>query len=192
MVSTVSTTKEAFIDVFQYSIKKSNQFTCIGWINQPQFPDDNPIVLLAVSDVAGNVTGVDSALRYEIVKDGVDYRLQFSGSKSKKINKTVGISLGDTNWHFLSYVCTGDGTMFYYVDGVSVPSEDGLSPDSVLYSIAWSRSARQGGGQVWVPYIYKKGQAVSIYNWRFASGIQIHQGWLQQLMVVDKAVLEAA
>ena len=191
MDSNVSVTKEAYIDVYQYSVKKSNQFTCVGWVNSPAIPDGDPLIFLAVSNLSGSVLNTDSAVRFEVVKDGTDYRLQFSGSLSKKIAQTIKISLNDTHWHFLGYVCTGEGAMHYYVDGIEVPSEDGVGDDGVLYSKAWSRSVRQGGGDVWSPYLYKAGQAVSVYRWRFGSNFQIHQGWLQQIMAAELPILEA-
>jgi hypothetical protein len=186
----VSTTKLAYIDVYQYSVKKSSQCTCLGWVNNPIIPDTDPLVLLAVADLSEDVQGTDAAIRYEIVKDGTDYRLQFSNSLSKKITKTIGINLTDGKWHFLGYVCTGNGVMMYYVDGVSLPVEDGVSDGGVLYATAWSRSGRQGGGAVWCPYLYKAGQSVAVYNWRFASNLQIHQGWIQELMAKEKPALE--
>ena len=78
------------------------------------------------------------------------------------------------------------------MDGLYVPPEDGVGPDGVLYSTAWSRSARVGGGDVWAPYLYTAGQAVSLYNWRMGIGFQIDQAWLKQLMDIDAAVLAAA
>lgn len=186
----VVTIKLAYIDVFQYSIKKSSQFTCLGWINNPIVPDTDPLTLLAVADLSGDVLSTDAALRYELVQDGTDYRLQFSNSLSKKVLKSTGVNLNDNQWHFLGYVCAGDGTMLFYVDGIQVLAEDGLGVDGVLNSIAWSRSGRQGGGNVWCPYLYKRAQAVSVYNWRFGAGFQIHQGWMQELMAREKPALE--
>jgi hypothetical protein len=93
--------------------------------------------------------------------------------------------VSDGKWHHLSYVCTGEGIMRYYVDGVYLPCEDGVSSDGVLYSTAWSRSVRQGGGPVWCPYLYVAGQAVSVYHWRFGAGVQLAQSWLQELMAKD-------
>jgi len=185
----VSTTKNSFIDVFAYSIKKSNQFTCVGWVSQIQIPSGSALILLAVSDLSGVVLDSDSAVRIEIVAESGDFRLKFAHSKSKLIRKSTAISLDDPKWHFLAYVCTGDGEMRYYVDGVYLAPEDGTDPDGPLYSIAWSRSVRQGGGDVWCPYLYELGQAVSLYNWRFVSGVQIHQQWIQELMAVDVPAL---
>ena len=186
----VVTTKLAYIDVFQYSIKKASQCTCVGWINNPLVPDTDPLVLLAVADLSGDVLNTDAALRYELVQDGSDYRLQFSNSLSKKVLKSTGTNLNDNQWHFLGYVCTGDRVMLFYVDGVQVPAEDGLGVDGVLNSIAWSRSGRQGGGDVWCPYLYKAAQTVSVYNWRFGAGFQIQQGWMQEIMAREKPALE--
>jgi len=188
----VVTTKLAYIDVFQYSIKKSNQFTCLGWISNPVVPDTDPLVLLAVADLSGDVLNTDAAIRIELVQDGSDYRLQFSNSLSKKVLKSTGVNLNDNLWHFLGYVCTGDGIMLFYVDGIQVPAEDGLGVDGILNSIAWSRSGRQGGGNVWCPYLYKRAQTVSVYNWRFGAGFQINQGWIQEIMDRESPVLAAA
>jgi hypothetical protein len=181
----VSTTKNSLIDVFEYSIKKSNQLTCVGWVSQIQIPSDNPLILLAVSDLSGEVLESDSALRFEIVAERGDYRLKFAHSKSKLINKSISVRLDDPKWHFVSYVCTGEGIMQYYVDGLYVAPEDGTDPEGPLYTTAWSRSVRQGGGDVWCPYLYELGQAVSLYNWRFVADVQIHQQWIQELMAVD-------
>jgi hypothetical protein len=190
MIANVSTTKLSYIDVFQYSIKKSGQFTCVGWINNPIIPDDNSLVLLAVSDLSGTVVDSDAAIRFEIVRDGGDFRLQFSNALSKKITASTGVFPTDEHWHFVSYVGNEEGIVKFYVDGIEVPPEDGTGPDGMLYSTAWSRSVRQGGGSVWVPYLYTAGQSVSIYNWRFGKGFQIHQEWLKQLMAVDLPILE--
>lgn len=184
----VSTTKYDFITVAPKTVKKSNKFTCIGWISTPLFSTDDPLVMLAVSDLSGDAES-DEALRWEIVKEGTDYRLQFSNSKTKLIAKTIGAKLDDGLWHFLAYVCYGEGQMKYYVDGIEIAPEDGVGTEGILYSLAWSRDVRMGGGNVWCPYIYKAGQALSVYNVRMAKDITLHQQWLQELMAIDAAVL---
>jgi hypothetical protein len=181
----VSKEKVAYIDVFEYTIKKAFEFSCVGWIKKPNFASVNPLFLMAVSNLSGNVVGQDTSIKMELQKDGGDFRLAFSNAKSKKIGKTLGIFLDDDEWHFISYVCSGEGVMSFYVDGITLPSEDGVSQDGLLYSIAWSRSVRQGGGDVWCPCLYEPGQAVSVYNWRFGAGVQIHQLWINELMDRD-------
>jgi hypothetical protein len=187
----VSITKPAYIDVFQNSLKKSNQFTCLGWVNTPTIPDSDPLIFLAVSNLAGDVVGVDSSIKFELIRDGGDFRLQFSNSVSKKIALSTGIRIDDTAWHFIGYVCQGSGSMIFYVDGISVPPETGMGLEGVLYSTAWSRSGRLGGGSVWSPYLYKSGQAVSVYNWRFGANFQLHQKWIQELMALELPVISA-
>jgi hypothetical protein len=185
----VSIEKIAYIDAYDYSIKKAGQFTSIGWVKAPQFASANPLVLLAVSDISGGVINYESSIKVELVQDAGDYRLQFSNALSKKVGRALGIRLDDDKWHFLSYVCTGEGNMLFYVDGRILPAEDGVGEDGLLYSIAWSRSVRQGGGDVWCPYLYEAGQAVSVYNWRFGAGFQLHQQWLQEIMARELPAL---
>lgn len=185
-----SITKNGFIRVEPPSIKRSNQFTCMGWISRPVIPTTDPLCLLAVEDLDGDAT-TDAAIRIELLKDGTDYRMQFAHSKSKKIKYSTTIDLDDNQWHLLSYVCHGEGQMSYYVDAVYVAPEIGLGEEGIPYSVAWSRSGRVGGGSVWVPFLNQTGQGVSIYNWRFGSGFTIHQGWIQELMTIDQAILSA-
>lgn len=183
----VSTVKTNFISVRDRSIKRSNKFSCLGWISDPRFDkDEDPLVGLAVSDRNDDVEDSEGALKFEIIKEIRDYRLQFSNSKSKLIRKSTGISIDDAGWHFLGYVCTGDGKMRYYVDGLYLPPEEGTGPSGVLFSTAWSRQHRQGGGSVWSPYLYKSGQAISVYHWRFVSDVVLHQQWILDLMKIDQ------
>lgn len=181
-------TKYNYIKVQPKSIKRSTPFTCIGWIYNLVIPDEYPFVLLAVSDRYGEVES-DKAIRIEVVKEGTDYRLQFSNSKSKLILKSIGISLEDKEWHFLSYVCTGNGEMHYYVDGIECPCEEGLSEDNMPYNIAWSRYGRLGGGNVWVPYLYRDWQSVRLYRWRYASGLILHKDWLNEIYEEERKFL---
>lgn len=187
----VSTLKSGIVSVQPRSVKRSNPFTCIGWIRDPFFEVDDSLIVLAVADLNGDVQSSGQAIKFEIIKDSLDYRLRFSNSISKRIDKTLQIKINDTEWHFLSYVCTGDGAMTYYVDGQELPAEDGVGDEGVLYSTAWSRYVRQGGGEVWVPHLYKSGQSVTVYNWRYASDLIIHQQWLNELMENDRQVLFA-
>lgn len=173
-------TKKNYIQVKPLSVKRANAFTCIGWIKNIYIPDENPFILLAVSNKFGEVE-VDTAIRIELIKESNDYRMCFSNSKSKLILKTVGIDLRDKNWHFLCYVCTGNGIIHYYIDGKECPCEEGLNEFNIPYSIAWSRYGRIGGGNVWVPYLYKDQQSVIMYRWRFAAGLILHQTWLNEI-----------
>jgi len=184
----VSLVKSNYINVAPMHIKKSTPFTCIGWISNIQIPDEYPMVLLAVSDMSGVVES-DRAMRFEIkrYKDS-DYKLQFSNSESKPIEQYTGVSLDDKKWHMISYVCTGEGQVHYYIDGIECPPEDGVNTDGMLYSIAWSRFPRLGGGNVWVPYLYRDWQEVMMYRWRYSSGLVLHQQWLNEIMQNEKGI----
>lgn len=190
MSYTVSTTWPDAITVRERTIKRSSKFTSLGWINEPSFDaSDDPLILLAVSDTEGDVDGSEGSIKMELVKEGRDYRLQFAHSKSKLVRKNTGVTLDDKSWHMLGYVCHGEGSMSYYVDGISLSPEDGTGDEGVLYSIAWSRAARTGGGYVWAPYLYKKSQAVSVYHWRFGTEVALHQEWIQRIMSEDLSEL---
>lgn len=180
--------KYNYIKVQPKSIKKSTSFTCIGWICDLVVPDEYSFILLAVSDKYGEVES-DKAIRMELVKEKEDYRLQFSNSKSKLILRSIGISLDDKQWHFLSYVCEGNGEMHYYVDGTECPCEEGLSEENMPYDIAWSRYGRLGGGNVWVPYLYRDWQSVRLYRWRYASGLVLHKDWIREIYEEEKKFL---
>lgn len=186
----VSHIQTDFINVVPTHIKRSTKFTCIGWISELNIPDDYPLVLFAVSDRTGVVIS-DDAIRLEIKKyKTFDYQLQFSNSISKPINQMTGIDLNDDQWHFISYICNGEGIMNYYVDGEEIYSQDSVGDEGIQYSIAWSRSSRLGGGNVWVPYLYRNWQNVNMYNWRYGNGINIHQAWIQELMNRERLVIE--
>lgn len=179
-----------FITVEPTHIKRSTKFTCIGWISEINIPDNYPLFLFTVSDRTGVVIS-NNAIRMEIKKyKTFDYQLQFSNSISKPINQMTGIDLNDDQWHFISYICDGEGVMHYYVDGEEIPSQDGVGDEGIQYSIAWSRSSRLGGGNVWIPYLYRNWQNVNMYNWRYGNGINLHQAWIQELMSREKLIIE--
>lgn len=185
----VSYVKSNYVVVEPTNIKKSNKFTCMGWVYDMQIPDDYPLILLAVSDRDGYVDS-DQALKIEIKKYGeYDYKFQFSNSESKPIGQYTGIDLSDKQWHLLTYVCYGEGEMHYYIDGIECPSETGTSTEGVSYSIAWSRYHRLGGGNVWVPYLYRDGQTVTMYRWRYSSGLVLHQDWINEIKELEQPVL---
>ena len=188
-VRDVSVSKSSFVSVRLPGIKRSSKFTCLGWIRRPIMADQGSLVLMAIADLDDAVDS-DRAFKIELMKDGPDYRLLFSNSISGRIANRTYIDLNDEEWHFLAYVCSGEGSMHYYVDGTAVSSKLGTGPTGVDYSVAWSRRGRLGGGPVWVPYITNAGQSVTSYNWRFANGLILHQGWIQELMNEDLAVLQ--
>lgn len=175
------------ITVAPPSIKKSGKFTCIGWILDPLMDETDALIPLAISDLTGTVG--DQAVKIEIIRDSRDYRLKFSNAESKLIGSTTGIFLNDKKWHFLSYVCLGDGLMKFYVDGIDVPPEDLTGDEGIPYTTAYSRYTRLGGGYVWAPYLYRAGQSISVYNWRYQTGLNLHQQWLQELMAIDLVYL---
>lgn len=182
----VSLVKSGYINLSPLHIKKANKFTCMGWIYDLQIPDEFPMVLLAVSDISGTVMS-DQAIRMEVKRSGdYDYRLQFANSMSKPIEQYTDISLEGKKWHLLTYVCYGDGEMHYYIDGVECPTEDGVGEEGMPYSRAWSRSHRLGGGNVWVPYLYRDWQVVTMYKWRYSSGLVLHQEWINELKNLEQ------
>lgn len=185
----VSFTKNNFINVSPRSIKKGNKFSCIGWISDPVLDVNNSLILLAVADQSGVVLNNDASIKFEILKDGTDHRLRFMGSLSKPIAKTLQIRVEDKNWHFVAYLGSDNGQMSFCVDGLPLSPEDGVGPDGILYSTAYSRSSRLGGGDVWCPYLYVAGQSISLYGWRFGEGFTLDIGWLNQIMVRDRAAL---
>jgi len=185
----VSVTEPNLITVLEKSLKYSSKFTCIGWVKDLHFTASDRLIPLAVSDSTGSVLGSGSALAFDILRDGADYRLSFSGSKSKLIRSAVGININDGEWHFLGYLCDDDGTMSYVVDDYSVDPEDGVADDGISFTKARSLDIRQGGGDVWSPYLFDAGQSVSGYNWRFAAGFRLTENWVNELMQVDRKVL---
>lgn len=185
----VSITKSAFISVAPRSIKRCEKFTCMGWVRLPVMDNNDSIILLGIADTDEDVLS-DSALRIELVRSGSDFRMRFSNSISRLIRYGTRINLSDEEFHLLTYVCYGNGSMKYYVDGVECASESGTGPEGMSYSTAWSRSPRLGGGPVWVPYLTDQGQSVGLYNWRFAAGLVLHQAWIQELMAKDLLILK--
>ena len=185
----VSVSKSNYINVGPIGIKKANPFTCIGWIKKPVIPDTYPLILLAVSDPDGLVVGGNS-IRIEVVRF-VDkyYRLQFSNSISKPIYKYTGIAIDDGEWHFLSYICLGEGAIKYYVDGIEVPGDDTIGDVGLPKSVAWSREHRLGAGNVWVPYLYRNNQSVEMYNWRYGNNFIMDYTWLIELMNREKTTI---
>jgi PKD repeat protein len=184
--------RETPLSVIQPEIKLSGMFSCIGWVRSLVVPDGDVLIPLTISDPYGNVIGVDSAIRIEILKDGSDYRLQYLGSQSQSINKTLKINVNDGNWHFLGYECDDNGNMTFYVDAMIVPAQDGLDSYGLPYSVAKSTTPRVGGGDVWLPYLYESGQVIYQYNWRFGKNFNLGQSWIQQLMIKDQQALQTA
>ena len=185
----VSHVKSNYVLVEPTNIKKSAKFTCMGWVYDVQIPDEYPLILLAVSDLDGYVDS-DQALRIELKKYGeYDYKFQFSNSESKPIEQYTGIDITDKQWHLLTYVCYGEGEMHYYIDGIECPSEVGASEEGVPYSVAWSRYHRLGGGNVWIPYLYRDWQVVTMYRWRYSSGLVLHQGWINEIKELEQPVV---
>jgi hypothetical protein len=171
-------------------VKRSDSMSCIGWIKNPAVEDGDILIPLAIADPYENVLNTDASIRFEIYRDGLDYRLQYSGSKSKLISKTLKIKIDDNNWHTLSYESDVDGNMSFSVDGINLPPEDGVDQYGLPYSVAKSLSSRVGGGKVWAPYIYKQKQIVYLYNWRFGRGFNLGLTWINQLKNVDKIYLK--
>lgn len=174
------------------SVKYCGALTCMGWIRDPVFGDDgDSIIPLAVSDVDGDVRGSDEALYFELQWDdtGGDYRLGFKGSQSDLIEDSTGVSFADEQWHMLSWVCDVGGYVTFYVDGIECPARSGIDSDGLPYSRPRSNATRVGSGYVWVPYLDKAGQAIGLYNWRYASGLYLHPAWVGEIMAVDAAAL---
>jgi hypothetical protein len=186
----VSVIKNNYINVEPIGIKKANPFTCIGWIKNIAVNDTYPLILLAVSDSEGIVVGGNS-IRIEVIRY-VDkyYRLQFSNSISKPIYKYTGVAIDDGEWHFLSYICLGEGIIKYYVDSIEVPGEDTIGDVGLPKYIAWSREHRLGSGDVWVPYLYRNGQYIEMYNWRYGNNFIMDTTWLSELMNREKLYIQ--
>jgi len=188
---TVSISKEAFINVLDRGLKTSTKFVGIGWIKNPLVAEGHVLYPMVVSDPYGDVLDTNASFRLEIKKEGTDFRLQFSGSKSKLIAKTIDIKLDDKQWHFISYICLDDdGHMMYYVDGERLEAEDGLDDEGLEFSIARTKAVRIGGGNVYCPYLYETNTGINLYNWRVGIGFTIHQQWIKDLMSIDRSDLE--
>lgn len=168
-----------------------NKFLCMGWIRKPLFSSSgSPLYPLAISDPEYNVLGTEDAIKFEVIREGSDFRIGFMGSKTKILNKTLKIDLSDGNWHSLVYTCIDDnGTMEFLVDGITAPAESGYNADGFLYSVAYGETSRSGGGNVWAPFLYEAGQGIQLYNWRFKSGLNIHKEWVNDLLEIDKKEL---
>jgi PKD repeat protein len=186
----VSFSTSPAVNIVSPSIKYCSSFTCLGWIKNLSFgPSGNSLIPLAVSDSGGDVRGSASAMYFEIVSDTGDYRLAFMGSKSVLIASSTGVDLADGRWHMLAWVGDDTGAVTHYVDGIPCPVQSGVGADGVLYSKPHTTAPRTGGGYVWVPHLDESGQALAIFNWRYASGLVIHGDWVRELMVVDRGVL---
>jgi len=187
---TVSVVQAPGVTLVAPTLKYCGPFTCMGWVRSPTAgPSGNSLITLAISDSSGGVRGSASALYFELMPDSGDWRLEFSGSKSRLIRQTVGIDLSDDLWHMLAWVCDDSGVVTFYVDGLVVAAEYGLGPDGVAWYRPHTTSVRCGGGYVWVPCLDEAGQAMAIYNWRYASDLVIHAQWVRELMAVDRANL---
>lgn len=172
------------------SIKYCGSLTCMGWIKDPAFgKSGKSLILLAVSDMDGEVRGSSSSMYFELFEDDDDHRLAFLGSKSMAIKKTTGIDVADGFWHMLTWVVNDSGIVTHYVDGVECPAEAGNGPDGVEWSRPHTTAPRIGGGYVWVPCLDQSGQSLVIYNWRYAGGLVVHSRWVNELMAVDKSSL---
>lgn len=163
--------------------------TALSWIKKPNAESCDRLIILAVSDPYGNVINVDSSIKLELLKVGSDYRLVYFSSRSKLINKTLGININDGNWHFVSYECLPTGIMRYSIDGIEIPAETGTDINGNLYSKAYSTKLRVGGGFTWSPYLYKEGQSLYLYQVRFGTGFNLGLSWITQLMEIDKIEL---
>lgn len=183
-------TKSDYIEVKSTPIRFSSKFIAIGWIKSPIFGATNAISPFVIGDTHGNLSGVDSVFDLNIIKEGIDYRLCYSGSKTKLINMNYSIDISDGNWHFLIYMCTDDlGTMVYYIDNILIDSEVGVDINGLSYSTARTTSSRQGGGTIWCPHLIDIGSSLSVYNWRMSMGLNLGIDFLNDLMVIDKQAL---
>ena len=189
MAVAISTTKTSLIEVITPSIKYSNKFVCIGWVRNPIYTTGNSITCLAVSDKDGNVEGTDGAINFELIKDDDDYRLKFLESKSKKINLNVSVDLNDGEWHMLGYQCDTSGNMSFFADINPLDPESGIGLDGIAYSKAYSTETRLGGGDVWCPYLTEAGQAITLFNWRYASDFGLYASWIRDLYLKDRREL---
>jgi PKD repeat protein len=172
------------------SVKYCSSFTCMGWVKDPIFgTSGSSLIPLAISDGSGDVRGSAEALYFEISQDTGDYRLAFKGSKSMLIRSATGINIADGLWHMFAWVADDAGYITYYVDGISFPAQSGLGPDGVLWSRPHTTVVRAGEGYVWVPCLDEAGQSMTLFNWRYASGLVIHAAWVSELMALDRASL---
>jgi PKD repeat protein len=169
------------------SLKTANKFITLGWIKNPITTTSDYLVPLAVSDQWGNVEASDKSIMFKIYKEGTDYRLGFNNSRSKLIKKTLKISLNDKKWHLLGWVClNNNGAMKYIIDDYTLEAEEGVDTNDLEYSIAYSYDSRQGGTDVWCPYIYKGSQSMNLYNWRFGQGFILDDDVIRKLNAEDR------
>lgn len=182
-------TNNEVISVIQPQVKRSGCMTCIGWVRGLFVQDGDFLIPLAVADTYENVLNTDASIRFEILKEGLDYRLQYSGSKSKLIRRNLNIVLDDGNWHMLAYMSDADGNMTFLVDMIEIGSETGFDQYGLPYSVAKSLSNRVGGGKVWAPFIYRERQIIYLYNWRLGIGFNLNKDWIKSLMGIDKTYL---
>ena len=168
-----------------------NKFLCMGWVRRPSFnPSGNPLYPFVTSDIFYKVLDTEDSIKFAILKDGEDHRLEFMGAKTKILNKNYKIDLSDGKWHSLVYTCINDeGTMRFIVDGIEIAAEDGFGPTGFPYNIAHGETSRPGGGNVWAPFLYESGQGVQLFNWRFKVGLNISDIWLNELLDIDKQTL---
>ena len=170
--------------------KTSTKFITLGWIKNPVINDGDSLIPLAVGDLYNNVLNTNNALAFQIRREDKDYRLIFNNSKSKLINKVSKIKINDGNWHLLGWICTDDyGSMEYFIDDYVLAPEDGADINNHAYSIAYSLSTRQGGGDVWCPYLTTSGQSIQLFNWRFGEGFTLDDNWIRKLNAIDRVTL---
>jgi PKD repeat protein len=173
-------------------VKYCGALTCMGWVRTPVFGSaGDSIIPLAVSDTNGDVRGSDEAVYFELQWDATagDHRLGFKGSQSLTVTSTTGVVLADGQWHMLCWICGTDGVATFYIDGIECPPRSGVGSDGILYSRPHSYATRSGSGYVWVPYLDKAGQAIGLYNWRYATDLYLHADWVREIMAVDAAAL---
>lgn len=186
----VSASVSPAVTLVSPSVKYCSSLTCLGWVKEPSFgPSGDSLIPLAISDSSGDVRSSSAALYFEIVQDTGDYRLAFMGSKSALIRNTTNVDLADGLWHMLAWVADDAGTITYYVDGISCPAQSGVGPDGVLWSKPHTTAVRAGSGFVWVPCLDEAGQSMTLFNWRYASGLVLHAEWIRELMALDRASL---
>lgn len=187
-IFSVNKTKNDFVNVLSSPLKTSNKFIAMGWIKYPSTSDNGVLYPLVISDPYGRVLEDNAAsFKLAIKREGYDYRLQFSGSQSKLIKRSLSIDLRDNDWHFIAYACVNEeGLMKYYVDGIVLPSDTSLNSDGFSNNISRSEHVRLGGGDVYSPYLYQAGTAIALYNWRVGFNFCIHQEWIQDLINIDK------
>jgi len=186
----VSGTVAPAVIISSPSTKHCGSFSCLGWVRDPTYGSaGSSLIPLAVSDEDGEVRNSEAAIYFEVISESGDWCLGFKGSKSRPVRATTGVDLSDTFWHMLAWVCDDAGTVTHYVDGIPCPAKSGIGPDAEPYSKPHSTAPRVGGGYVWIPCLDEKGQSLTIFNWRYATGLVLHGDWVRELMALDKATL---